>query len=454
MSAILRSASLYFLAVFGTGFLLGTVRVLWLAPSVGARTAELLEMPVMLAVMIVAAYWTVRRTALVPRPLIRLGTGVFALVLVLIAEFMLVLSLRGLSVADYFAGLDPLTASAYYATLGIFALLPLAMGPASRRMIRVVGGVSAVLVLGALTYVNYRHDLEVERQRVSAGSLIAQTPCGPIEYASIGQGPALLLVHGAGGGFDQTVDIARELAGFRVITTSRFGYLRTPLPRDASPAAQADAHACLLDALHIDRTAIIGASAGAPSSMQFALRHSERCTALLLLVPIAYAPPPGQTPVAPSLVARFMFEKAVRSDFFFWLAVKTAPSLVLKTLLGTSPEVLPTVDADERARVATLMRHILPLSLRQQGLLNDASIAASLPRYELETFAVPTLVVSSADDLYGTYESARYSAAHIRGARFIGYPSGGHVWAGHHAELLREIKGFLGGRDTMGTVSP
>jgi pimeloyl-ACP methyl ester carboxylesterase len=241
-------------------------------------------------------------------------------------------------------------------------------------MIRVVGGVSAVLVLGALTYVNYRHDLEVERQRVSAGSPIAHTPCGPVEYASIGQGPALLLVHGAGGGFDQTLDIARELAGFRVITMSRLGYLRTPLPRDASPAAQADAHACLLDALHIDRTAIIGASAGAPSSMQFALRHSERCTALLLLVPIAYAPPPGQTPVAPSLVARLMFEKAVKSDFFFWLAVKTAPSLVLKTLLGTSPEVLPTVDRDERARVATLMRHILPLSLRQQGLLNDLPV--------------------------------------------------------------------------------
>ena len=30
---------------------------------------------------------------------------------------------------------------------------------------------------------------------------------------------------------------------------SRFGYLRTPLPSDASPAAQADAHSCLLDAL-------------------------------------------------------------------------------------------------------------------------------------------------------------------------------------------------------------
>ena len=47
--------------------------------------------------------------------------------------------------------------------------------------------------------------------------------------------------------------------GYRVIAVSRFGYLRTPLPADATPAAQADAHACLLDALKIARAAIVGA---------------------------------------------------------------------------------------------------------------------------------------------------------------------------------------------------
>jgi hypothetical protein len=40
-----------------------------------------------------------------------------------------------------------------------------------------------------------------------------------------------------------------------------------PLPPDASPAAQADAYACLLDARRIERAAVIGASAGAPSAM-------------------------------------------------------------------------------------------------------------------------------------------------------------------------------------------
>ena len=134
----------------------------------------------------------------------------------------------------------------------------------------------------ALAYASYQRDIRQARERVSTGSRMAHTPCGPIEYALAGDGPAVLVVHGAGGGFDQGLDFVEPLvsSGFRVIRMSRFGYLRTPLPADASAAAQADAHACLLDALGIERAAIMGASAGAPSSLQFALRHPARCSAL------------------------------------------------------------------------------------------------------------------------------------------------------------------------------
>jgi pimeloyl-ACP methyl ester carboxylesterase len=298
-----------------------------------------------------------------------------------------------------------------------------------------------------LTYKNYQRDLAFERNRVSADSRIAQTPCGPIEFASVGEGPALLLVHGAGGGYDQGLDFAQDFArlGFRVVTMSRFGYLGTPLPKDASPAAQADAHACLLDALKIERAALIGASAGAPSTMQLALRHPRRVSAMLLLVPLAYAPDPGSgAPAELPPPVRFVLEAVVKSDLLFWLALRLSPSRVAKTLLATPLEVLDNAEADERARIERTLRHMLPLSLRQQGLLNDLSIVGSLPRYELEKIEAPTLVVSAADDLYGTYPMARYTAAHIPGARFIGYASGGHMWIGRNAELLGEVKGFFG----------
>src|SRR5262249_25960266 len=149
---------------------------------------------------------------------------------------------------------------------------------------------------------------------IPAGSLLAQTPCGPIEYAIAGEGAPVLVVHGAGGGIDQGMDAAKGLAaaGFRVVAVSRLGYLRTPLPATASPEPQADAHACLLDALGIGRAAVIGASAGAPSSMQFALRHPQRCSALVLLVPAAFVPRPGG---APSLTTPertlFLFDTAL-----------------------------------------------------------------------------------------------------------------------------------------------
>src|SRR5512142_979151 len=87
----------------------------------------------------------------------------------------------------------------------------------------------------------YRRDIRRERERVAGGGRMIQTACGPIEYAVVGDGPAVLVVHGAGGGFDQGLDLGEALVarGFRVIAMSRFGYLRTPLPADASAVAQA-----------------------------------------------------------------------------------------------------------------------------------------------------------------------------------------------------------------------
>jgi pimeloyl-ACP methyl ester carboxylesterase len=294
--------------------------------------------------------------------------------------------------------------------------------------------------------VSYRREIGQARARVSVGSQVVETRCGPIEYAVAGDGPPVLVVHGAGGGFDQGIDFLEPLArnGLRIIAMSRFGYLRTPLPQDASAAAQADAHACLLDALNIPRAAILGASAGAPSSMQFALRHPERTTALVLLVPAAYVPRPGGAPpmVAPR-ETEFLFEIALRSDFLFWLAPRIARETVMRAILATPPAVVAAAAADEQARAAGVIARILPVSPRRPGLLNDAAVTSTLPRYELERIAAPTLVLSMEDDLFGTYDVARYSAEHIPNARFVGYPSGGHLWVGHQAEVMDEIAGFL-----------
>jgi hypothetical protein len=124
---ILKAAFLYFAIVFGVGFVLGTIRTMWVVPRVGVRAAELLEMPAMFILIVIAARWTVRSLPASTRAA-RLAMGCIALVLMLVAEFGFVLWLRGIGIRQYLATRDPVSGTAYYVMLVIFALIPAAMG--------------------------------------------------------------------------------------------------------------------------------------------------------------------------------------------------------------------------------------------------------------------------------------------------------------------------------------
>lgn len=293
---------------------------------------------------------------------------------------------------------------------------------------------------------NYPKQIRRARQRVATGSRLVRTWFGPTEFAEVGEGPPILVIHGAGGGFDQGLDIAHDLvhSGFRVIAPSRFGYLRTPLPRDGSVAAQADAHAALLDALHIPQCAVLGASAGGPSAMQLALRHPDRVSALVLMVPAAYAPrSQDAAPKRMSAFAGALMDLTLRSDFLFWLALRIAPRAMTRMILGTPPSLVTEADASERDRVQTVLEHILPVSPRRLGLINDGAVVPTLPRFELERLEAPTLIISARDDGYQTFAGSLYSAEHIPNARLIEYPTGGHLLVGHQDETTAEIVRFL-----------
>jgi 2-hydroxy-6-oxonona-2,4-dienedioate hydrolase len=295
----------------------------------------------------------------------------------------------------------------------------------------------------------YRHDIGAARERVARGGAVADTRHGPIEYALAGSGSPVLVVHGAGGGYDQGLDVGEPLIGkgFRLIAMSRFGYLRTPLPEDPSPEAQADAHASLLDTLGVSRAGVVGVSAGAPSALQFALRHPDRCAALVLLSPALYVPRKDESSSLKSPAwTQVLLDTALRSDFLFWLAMRTGRSLMIRSVLGTLPEVVEGATVAERAKVARTLEHILPVAPRRLGLLNDAQTVSSLAAYEPRDIKVPVLAVSMADDLYGTLEGARYAAEHIAGACFIGYSDGGHLCVGHTDAIISAIADFFASR--------
>jgi hypothetical protein len=122
---ILKAGLTYFAIVFGIGFVFGAIRTVWVVPHVGTRLAELMETPFMFVVTIVAARWIVLHLAVPSSPTARLGMGGIALCLLLLAEFGLVLWLRGLSIRAYLATRDPVSGTVYYVMLGAFAFMPL-----------------------------------------------------------------------------------------------------------------------------------------------------------------------------------------------------------------------------------------------------------------------------------------------------------------------------------------
>ncbi len=128
----MRVGGLYFAVVFAAGFVLGAVRVTWAVPRLGIRVAELVEAPIMLLVSFLTARWLVRRWHEITRRTDWIGVGLVGLGLMLLVEFTFVLWLRGLSIGEYLATRDPVAGAAYFASLGLFAVLPLLLS-LSRR---------------------------------------------------------------------------------------------------------------------------------------------------------------------------------------------------------------------------------------------------------------------------------------------------------------------------------
>ncbi len=316
-----------------------------------------------------------------------------------------------------------------------------------QRVFAALGFLVAVVFVAALVVRSrFERELALAAERAAQGSVVMATRCGPIEVQQAGAGMPLLMIHGSGGGHDQGMVWARPLLrqGVRVIAMSRFGYLRTPRPADVSPQAQADAHICLLDALGINKAAVLGVSAGAASALQTAIRHPHRVSAMVLIAPIAYKPGTVADSAAPiSSNKDALLLRLLGSDFLFWAALHVARDPLMRYVLATPPEQVAAANEQERARVNDLVRRILPVSSRAAGLRDDTRLGKRLGPAELQAIRVPTLVVSASNDGFGTYAAAEFTASKIAGAKFIGFDDGGHLLVGHDAQVQAEVLKLL-----------
>ena len=125
---LLKPALFYFALVFSTGFVLGTIRVLLVAPRIGDQTAQLCEMPQMLVAIVIAAR---RVNGQLPHgfgPSSRIVIGFIAFGMMLTAEIAVGMTLRGQSPIGSLLFRDPIVGAAYYMALGAFGLMPWLLG--------------------------------------------------------------------------------------------------------------------------------------------------------------------------------------------------------------------------------------------------------------------------------------------------------------------------------------
>ncbi|WP_374528149.1 hypothetical protein [Novosphingobium sp.] len=104
MTRILANAASYWVGIFALGFVLGAVRVLWLAPRVGLKWALAIELPIMLA-----ASWVFARRLHARRPLpshnAALAMGGIAFALLIGSEVLLATQLFGATLGGWASAL-------------------------------------------------------------------------------------------------------------------------------------------------------------------------------------------------------------------------------------------------------------------------------------------------------------------------------------------------------------
>lgn len=272
-----------------------------------------------------------------------------------------------------------------------------------------------------------------------AQSTVVDTMAGPVEYTIIGDsGPVLAFMHGGPGSYYSALAYFSDFMdkGFRCLTWSRPGFLRTPLSTGITPEAQADALAALLDTLSIDTIAVIGASAGGPPAYQFAIRHPNRIWALVQADSIsqAYNPEVNPQPGVETWVYLInqdsgmwlynaMFEYANLGTARHFIGMMSVLSDEQKDDLAESI-LVNTTKLDMLGKILLSMG---PNSLLKVGTFNDIEHYAAMPPMSLEKITAPTLILHGTADGDVPAEDAIYAASKIAGSELYWVENGIHV---------------------------
>jgi pimeloyl-ACP methyl ester carboxylesterase len=297
-----------------------------------------------------------------------------------------------------------------------------------------LAGVAAGAAIPAYrVYRRYRRDMNEARARLATVDRhVITTRWGVVEYAERGSGNPVLVVHGIFHNCVGALLSVRDFSDHRFIAPSRFGYLGSSMPPQATPAQQADAFASLLDALDIGQVDVMCESAGATSALQLALHHPERVKHLAILV--------GNVPGSPTAVVQPSVAKLFNRQFPLWVLRSVAPTMMVRLVAGLPKGFV--LSNDDARFVTEFIDSLFPVS--PEGVDFDAFVSnAAVNDYNLEAITVPTLIVHTKDDQLASHDASQRAARRIPGARFVSLESGGHLMIGQTQIVRDELTRFF-----------
>ena len=288
-------------------------------------------------------------------------------------------------------------------------------------MIAIIFIILILALVADFTIIRYR---ALKRFAVyEAKTQTVDTSYGRISYIDEGKGEPVIICHGICGGYDQGFDVLKDESDyFRVLAPSRFGYPGRDMPEDASIDMQVEEFVELLDKLKIDKTYVLGTSAGGTVAIRFAIVHPERCKGLILYCSgypdleqptesVGYAGPPA----------------AVCNDFCMWMM-----SPLFEPIMGMN---------------SSTVNEILPMKDRKAGIIFDGEVTNNdmtnnYSNYDMRKLTVPILMLHSQDDKLAEYEPAEKWSKELKCCTFISFTNGGHMMKGHEEEVKKALLEF------------
>jgi pimeloyl-ACP methyl ester carboxylesterase len=267
-----------------------------------------------------------------------------------------------------------------------------------------------------------------------------ETSKGKVEYTSLGNGRPVLIVVGGHTNCKETIfHKGLDPGKFRFITPSRPGYGLTPLTdQNKKPKGTSDLFVALLDELNIQKTIVVGISAGGLTALEIAANYPDRVENLILMSALTKKWFVKTDKVYKG--AKWIFSPKIEAitwfsyRLFFRIFPKLMTNIMFRQLSTFRPVEFTSDEYQELKQMTLIMRSY-------RGFDND--LDQNIDQRILKTIESPTLILHSENDNQVDISHARNAKDNIKNSKLATFNNHwGHLlWLGtDYDPILKELK--------------